>query len=136
MKAIQSTTYEHRWVEGLNRGDISSADDAFAADCIIHINGSPQSNIGLADFKEMLKGLLSAFPDLHFTIEDQVIAGDKFTTRWTAKGTHTGFLGEIPPTGKAIKISGLILDRVIDDKVIERWELWDQMGMIQQLGLM
>jgi predicted ester cyclase len=136
MQATQISTYEHRWVEGLNRGDISSADDAFASNCVIHINGSPEPNIGLGDFKEMLKGLLSAFPDLQFTIEDQVIAGDKYTTRWIAKGTHTGSLGDIPPTGKSMKINGLILDRVVDDKVVERWEQWDQMGMLQQLGIL
>jgi predicted ester cyclase len=84
MQAIQSFTYEHRWVDGLNRRDISSADNAFAPNCIIHINGSPEPNMGLEDFKGMLKGLLSAFPDLQFTIEDQVITGDKYTTRWTA----------------------------------------------------
>lgn len=135
MQAIQNTSYEHRWVDGLNQGDISSADDAFAPNCIIHINGSPEPNMGLADFKEMIKGILSAFPDLRFTIEDQVIAGDKVTTRWTAEGTNTGSLGDIPPTGKRIRINGLILDRVIGDKAIERWEQWDQMGMMQQLGL-
>ncbi len=136
MQATQNTSYEHRWIDGLNRGDISSADDAFAANCVIHINGSPKPDLGLADFKEMLKGMLSAFPDLKFTIEDQVIAGDKYTTQWTAKGTHTGALGDIQPTGKPIQISGLILDRVVEDRVVERWEQWDQTSMLQQIGLM
>jgi predicted ester cyclase len=90
----------------------------------------------LADFKAMLKGLIAAFPDLHFTIENHVVAGDKYTTHWTAEGTHRGPLGDVPPTGKSFRITGLILDRVENDRVIERWEQWDQMGMLQQLGLM
>jgi predicted ester cyclase len=73
---------------------------------------------------------------LRFTIEDQVIARDKYTTHWIAEGTHTGSLGDIPPTGKAIRINGLILDKVVEDKVIECWEQWDQMGMLQQLGIL
>ena len=83
----------------------------------------------------MVVGLLAAFPDLRFTIEDQVIAGDKVVTRWTAEGTHNGPLGDVKPTGKRVRIDGLILDCVVGDRVVERWEQWDQMGMMHQLGL-
>jgi predicted ester cyclase len=131
----QATTYQQTWVDGLNRGDVSAADRVFAPDCIIHITGSPERNLALAGFKQMVVGLLAAFPGLRFTIEDQIIAGDKVATRWTAEGTHTGPLGEVRPTGKGIRIDGLILDHVVGDRVVERWEQWDQMGMMQQLGL-
>ena len=132
----QVTPYQQAWVDGLNRGDVSTADKVFAPDCIIHISGSPEPNLGLAGFKQMVAGLLAAFPDIRFTIEDQVVSGDKKTTRWTGEGTHTGPLGEVKPTGKRMKIDGLILDRVVGDRVAERWEQWDQMGMMQQLGLL
>ena len=123
------------WVEGLNRGDVSAADRAFSPDCVVHINGSPEPNLSVGGFKEMMSGLLGAFPDLRFTIEDQIAAGDKVATRWTATGTNTGAFGSMPATGRHIQISGLLLDRVVDGKVVERWEQWDQMAMLQQLGL-
>jgi predicted ester cyclase len=132
----QVTTYEQTWVDGLNRGDVSAADKVFLPDCVIHITGSPERNLGLAGFKQMVAGLLAAFPDLRLTIEDQVVSGDKVTTRWTAEGTHTGPLGEVKPTRKRMRIDGLILDRVVGVRVAERWEQWDQMGMMQQLGLL
>jgi steroid delta-isomerase-like uncharacterized protein len=128
------TAYERAWVEGLNRGDVSAADRAFAPDCVIHINGSPEPNLSLSAFKEMIGGLLGAFPDLRITVEDQIAAGDKVATRWTAEGTNSGPVGSAPATGRRIQISGLILDRVVDGKVVERWEQWDQMAMLQQLG--
>ena len=128
------TAYERAWVEGLNRGDVSAADRAFAPDCVIHINGSPEPNLSLSAFKEMIGGLLGAFPDLRITVEDQIVAGDKVATRWTAEGTNSGPVGSAPATGRRIQISGLILDRVVDGKVVERWEQWDQMAMLQQLG--
>ncbi|MFN2399210.1 MAG: ester cyclase [Gemmatimonadaceae bacterium] len=131
----QVTTFEQTWVDGLNRGDVSAADKAFAPDCTIHIAGSPEPNLALAGFKQMVAGLLAAFPDLRFAIEDQIMAGDKVATRWTAEGTNTGPFGEVKPTGKRVRIDGLILDRVVGDRVVERWEQWDQMGMMQQLGL-
>lgn len=135
MQAQHIAEYEGKWVEGLNRGDVSVADEVFAPDCVIHITGSPEAIRGTAAFKQMLGGMLSAFPDLHFTIEDQFSAGDKVATRWRAVGTNTGPLGEVPPTGKRIRVEGLILDWVVDGRVAERWEQWDQPTMLQQLGL-
>jgi predicted ester cyclase len=83
---VQIAAYERTWVEGLNRGDVSVADHVFANDCVIHINGSPERNLSLDGFKQMVSGLLAAFPDLHFAIEDQIAAGDKVATRWVAGG--------------------------------------------------
>jgi steroid delta-isomerase-like uncharacterized protein len=131
---LKVVEYERRWVESLNRGDVSAADETFAADCVIHITGSPGPDIDLPGFKQMVVGLLAAFPDLRFTIEDQIVAGDKVAMRWVAEGTHTGPLGAAPPTGKPIRIAGLIFDRVVDGRVAERWEQWDQPAMLRQLG--
>jgi steroid delta-isomerase-like uncharacterized protein len=132
---VQITDYERTWIEGLNRGDVSIADRVFAPDCVIHINGSPDPNLGVDGFKQMISGLLAAFPDLHLTIDDQIQAGDKVATRWSAEGTNRGPFGAVPATGRRVRVNGLILDRVAGGKVVERWEQWDQMGMMQQLGL-
>jgi steroid delta-isomerase-like uncharacterized protein len=137
MQAQQSqeiTEYERTWVEALNRGDVSAADRAFAPDCVIHITGSPVPGLDVAGFKQMVAALLAAFPDLRFAIEDQIVAGDKVGTRWVAEGTHTGPLGDAPATGKRVRVEGLIFDRVIDGRVVERWEQWDQPAMMRQLG--
>lgn len=83
----------------------------------------------------MVSGLLAAFPDLHFVINDQFTSGEKVSTRWTAKGTNTGPFGELQATGKEVEIEGLIIDYIADGKVAKRWELWDQMAMMQQLGI-
>ena len=132
---MQIAAYERSWIDGLHRGDVSVADKVFASNCVIHINGSPEPNLTVDGFKQMVSGLLAAFPDLRFTIEDQIVTGDKVAMRWVAVGTHSGALGSVPATGRQVKINGLILDRVVDDKVAERWEQWDQFGMLQQLGL-
>ncbi len=127
--------YELKWVDGLNSGNVSVADEVFQADCVIHINGNPQRDLSLDNFKQMIAGLLVAFPDLHFTINDQFTSGEKVSTRWTAKGTNTGPFGEMQATGRGIEIEGLIIDYVVNGRVAKRWELWDQMAMMQQLGL-
>jgi steroid delta-isomerase-like uncharacterized protein len=128
---------EHQriWIEGLNRGDLSAADAAFASDCVVHITGIPVPIRGLGAWKDFMAVFLNAFPDLSFTIEDQVVQGDRVAFRWRATGTHQGPLGAAPATGKSVTVEGLIIDRVVDQKVQERWEQWDQSLMLQQLGL-
>jgi steroid delta-isomerase-like uncharacterized protein len=132
---MQAATYEQTWIDGLNRGDVSVADEVFAADCVIHINGSPDRNLGVAGFKQMIAGLLAAFPDLRLAIEDQIVAGDKVATRWVAEGTNSAPFGNAPATGRRVRVDGLVLDRIADGRVVERWEQWDQAGLMQQLGL-
>jgi len=132
---MEITAYARTLIEGFNRGEVSAVDRAFAPDGVIHINASPEPNLSVGGFKQMMSGMLGAFPDLRFTIEDQIVAADKVATRWTAKGTNSGAFGPVPATGRPIQISGLILDRVVDGKVVERWEQWDQMALLQQLGL-
>lgn len=126
--------HERIWVEGLNRGDVSAAGASFAPDCIVHITGVAEPLRGLGPWKDLVAGLLRAFPDLHFTIEDQLVQGDRVAFRWRATGTHTGPLGAAPATGKAVTLDGLIVDRMAGGKVQERWEQWDQSLMLQQLG--
>lgn len=126
--------HERIWVEGLNRGDVSVADAAFAPDCVVHITGVPAPFRGVGPWKDFVAGMLNAFPDIHFTIEDQLIQGDRVAFRWHATGTHTGPLGAAPATGKKIALDGLIVDRLVDGKVQERYEQFDQSLMLQQLG--
>jgi steroid delta-isomerase-like uncharacterized protein len=135
-QTMQIADFERRWVEALNRGDVAVANETFTPDCVIHITGSPQPDLSVEGFKQMVTGLLAAFPDLHFTIQDQIVSADKVATRWTAEGTNTGPFGEVPPTGRRVHVDGLILDRVDDGRVVERWEQWDQMAMMRQLGLL
>jgi steroid delta-isomerase-like uncharacterized protein len=126
--------HERIWIESLNRGDVSAAEDVFTSDCVVHMTGVAEPVRGIGPWKDLVGGLLRAFPDMHFTVEDQLIQGDRVAFRWRATGTHTGPLGAAPPTGKTVVLDGLIMDRMTDGKVRERWEQWDQPLMLQQLG--
>jgi steroid delta-isomerase-like uncharacterized protein len=133
--SIVASAHEQRWIEGLNQGDLSVAQEVFHPDCVIHINGGPKKDLSLEEFKGMLTGFLTAFPDMHFTVEDQVMDGQKVSSRWHATATHTAPLGELPATGRSVEIDGIIIDHLEDGKVSERWEVWDQAAMMQQLGM-
>jgi predicted ester cyclase len=127
--------HERIWIEGLNRGDLTVAPRTFVPDCVIHMTGVPGPLRGIDAWTQVVAGLLAAFPDLRFTIEDQVGAGDRMAFRWHATGTHTGPLGGVAPTGRSVALDGLIVDHLRDGRVVERWEQWDQPRMLAQLGL-
>ena len=132
---MSDVEYQKRWVDGLNRGDVSGADAAFAADCVVHITGTADPVVGVAAWKAFVQAFLTAFPDIQFTMQDQVVNGNRVAMRWVAHGTHTGPLGPLPPTGRSISIDGLIMDRIEDGRVVERWEQFNQPVMLQQLGV-
>lgn len=105
-----------------------------AGDVVIY-GATPERDIhgpeGIAHFYGALH---NAFPDLRFTIEDQIAEGDRVVTRWTATGTHAGEFQGIPPTGSSIKLTGIDIDRIAGDKVVECWPSVDELGLLQQLG--
>jgi predicted ester cyclase len=126
--------YEPTWVDALNRGDVSAADEAFMPDCILHFTDLREPLCGVGADREFVAGFIRASPDLHFIIEQQLVEGDLMAFRFRATGTQIRPLGQAPATGKRIAIDGLIIDRVVGGKVQERWEQFDQPLMLQQLG--
>jgi predicted ester cyclase len=76
-----------------------------------------------------------AFPDARVTVEDQIAEGDKVVDRWTATGTPTGDLMGVPPTGRRIEVSGITISRFAGGKIVEDWYQGDDLGMMQQLGV-
>jgi predicted ester cyclase len=131
----QLAHYQQVWVDGLNRGDVSAADEAFAPDCIIHFTGMAEPLRGVEAWKQHVTGFLVAFPDLRFTMDEQVGDGDRLAHRWRCEGTHTAPLGPIPATGRRVAFGGVIIDHVSNGRVVERWEQIDQSLMMRQLGL-
>ena len=133
--SLEVTKYKQTWIDGLNRGDVSPADEPFTPNCIIHMAGAPEPSLSITAFKELGAGLLSAFADFHITVEEQIVSGDKVATRWLTEVRHNGPLGEAQHTGRKVQFEGLIFDHIIGAQAAERWEQWDQMGMMQQLNL-
>jgi len=78
---------------------------------------------------------ISAFPDVYIQVQDQVAEGNKVVTSWVATGTHKGELMGIPATGRSVTVGGIAIDRFEDGKSVEHWEIFDQMGLMQQLGV-
>ena len=77
---------------------------------------------------------LDVFPDLKVTIEDQIPERDMVVTRYTAKGMQHGMYRGVLPTGEPVSYTVIIIQRVIDGKIVEGWRVVDLLGIVHQIG--
>ena len=115
-----------------NKHNIDAFDKYFASDFVYH---SSDGDMNAEQYKGLCQAYFAAFPDLHITTCDQIAEGNKVMKIWTAKSTHKGdFLG-IPATGKEIVVQGIEMFLIVDGKIAELWGSMDNLGMLQQLGV-
>ena len=108
-------------------------DEIYDKNTIGHL--SSQEVKGSEGMKKYILANKNAFPDVKFIIEDQIAEGDKVVGRVTFRGTHKGEFMGISPTGKEITVESIEINRISDGKFVEHWEVFDQLGMMQQLGI-
>ena len=121
--------------EIFNGGNLDLADELYAPDYVLHDPSLPEDLHGPEGIKQYAAMSLGASPDARVTVEDQVAEGDKVVSRWTATGTHTGDLMGMSPTGRRIEISGITINRFSGGKIAEDWYQSEDLGMMQQLGV-
>ncbi len=109
-------------------------DEVYASDVVWH---NPDQDIqGIEEAKQFVSMFKTAFPDMSATVEDVIAEGDKVVTRVTLRGTHRGEVEEFgPPTGRQVEAQGLTLHRIEGGKIAEEWNSYDNLSLLQQLGL-
>jgi steroid delta-isomerase-like uncharacterized protein len=128
-KAIARRYIEQVW----NRHELDRFEEFVAADVVHHDSSGDE---GLEWMKETAATVLDAFPDLQNIIEDEIAEGDRVVQRQTTTGTHKGEFNGIPATGQRFSMSGIWIYRLADGKIVELWGQIDNLGMMQQLGVM
>ena len=116
-----------------NAADLSALDEVVAGDVVDH-NPMPDQKPGLEGMKQLISGMRAAFPNMSVTVDDIIADGDRVVARWTGTGTHNGEFMGIPATGNNVTVTGIGIDRIDGGKIVEHWEQFDAMGMMQQLG--
>jgi steroid delta-isomerase-like uncharacterized protein len=117
-----------------NKGKLDVVYDVFAEDYVRHDLRPGNPPPGPAGQKRIAADFRAAFPDIHTTVDFVIAEGDMVVTRWTAEGTNTGVWGNVAPTGKRVRFSGVNIFRVENGKVVELWNYRDDLGLMQQLG--
>jgi predicted ester cyclase len=128
-KTIVKQVLEEPW-----KGNWNVLDQHIAPEYIGHDAANPQTISGIDGLKANFQTYIDGFGDARITIDQQLAEGDMVASRWTGRGTHTGEIMGIAPTGKEVTVTGITISKLRDGKIIEDWTNWDALGMLVQLG--
>ncbi|PYL71505.1 MAG: ester cyclase [Verrucomicrobia bacterium] len=128
-KAIARRAFE----EILSRGRLELAQQFYAKDFVNH---GIHRDASLEEDQAALKGWHQAFSDVAIVPEKLIAEGDLVVVYWIARGTNTGTGNGLPATGKKAELAGITIWRIVDGKIREEWSAFDQLSMMQQLGLL
>jgi steroid delta-isomerase-like uncharacterized protein len=137
MTPEQNKALVRRWLDAINQGDVAVTDEVFSPDCtrrMIYHASVTRVGRGSDAIKRRISEWRAAFPDWNFTVEDMVADNDVVMTRCTVRGTHRGELFGLPPTGREVAYTEILVSRVADGRIAEQSVLIDRLGLLQELG--
>ena len=120
--------------ELLSTDDFAVADELLSPDFRFYFAGSPVA-MDLESYMEFLAARRAAFPDRRFVVEDMIAEGDKVSARFTMRGSYKGELRGNAPSGREVTMTGIDMIRLSEGKMVEDRVEVDQLGMMQQLGV-
>ena len=131
----QNKTIVRDFIDGLfTKGDLGAVDDYLAADFTNH-----DPPFGASADREGMRGagamFRAAFPDWHSDLHLLVAEEDVVVELFTASGSHRGEVMGVAATGKTLTLRGINIFRIADGKIVERWGRLDDLGFLQQLGV-
>ncbi len=121
-KKLARKMFEELWSRG---GTLALADEMYDVDYVAHVSHHPEAIHGIEAFKQFVALFQAMYPDLQFTVEDQIAEDDKVVTRWTARssGLETD-----------VAVTGISIHRLADGRFVESWDNWDTVGALQARG--
>ncbi|HEV8230052.1 MAG TPA: ester cyclase [Candidatus Limnocylindria bacterium] len=136
MTIDQNKATARRLVEdGFNKHDLKLVDQIYSLDAKTHDPQQPNLARGPEGVRQSMQGYITAFPDARLTIEREIAEGDYVVQHLRTRGTHTAPLAGIPATGKKTEVTGVMTSKFENGKIVESWSLFDQLGLMQQLGI-
>lgn len=127
---------ERYFGELFNQGRIDLVDALLHPDYVNHSPGSPDLPTGRDGVRQVVQMLRTAFPDLHYAIEDVVVGPDAVAVRSTMTGTHLGPFFGLAPTGRTIRVAQFTIERIRDGRIVAHHRLTDELALQRQLGVL
>jgi steroid delta-isomerase-like uncharacterized protein len=136
MSAEENVQIMRRWFQEVwNEGRIETIHELFSAEGVAHGQESPEGELrGPKEFEGFVRKIRGSFSDVQLAVEDVFATGDKGVLRWSGVMKHTGDGMGMPGSGRTVRLRGITLVRFAGGKVVESWDNWDQLGMLQQIG--
>lgn len=120
--------------EAYEKNDMNILDTLYDQDKFkLHSPGAPTA-LNLKDLKKSNSDYIKAFPDSKVTIDFQIAEGEYVCTHVTYEGTHKAEFQGIPASNKKVKVSGTAIQQIVNGKIVEEWDEYDQLSMMHQIG--
>jgi steroid delta-isomerase-like uncharacterized protein len=121
-----------RWFEEVwNKARREAIAEMMASSAVIHEGA--MITIGFEGFYPFYDRIRSAFPEMHIAVDDTIAENDKLVVRWSCTCKHTGDGLGFPATGRTAAFTGITILRIAEGKIVEGWQNWDMLGLIEQL---
>jgi predicted ester cyclase len=121
-----------RWFEEVwNKGRREAIAEMLAPAAVLHEAGI--DSVGAEGFYPLFDRLSATFSEINVSVDDVMVDGDKICVRWSFSGKHTGGGLGFAATGMVVRTTGITIVRVSDGMLIEGWQNWDMLGMMQQI---
>jgi steroid delta-isomerase-like uncharacterized protein len=125
--------YTETWDEIVNKGKLELFDSAFSPN-VVYDNVTTHLS-GISDVKKYFSEYVTGFSNRDFKVLEVYGQGERVIKRWSFSGTHTGDFAGIKATGKMINVEGVTIARIVDGKITEERDYADDLGLLQQLGV-
>ena len=136
MSAEENVQIMRRWFQEVwNEGRTETLYELFSPEGVAHGQESAEAELrGPQEFEGFARKIRGAFSEIQLTVEDVFAADDKGVLRWSGVMKHTGDALGMPSSQQTVRLRGITLVRFAGGKVVESWDNWDQLGMLQQIG--
>jgi len=124
-----------RFIQVWSDENLDTVEELAAPSLVVRYPTIPEVIRGSREFRHVLAGFRSAFPDSSLRVEEEIAEGEKVVIRWNFSGTHKGSLLGVPATGKKVSWTGMTIYRIVDGKVVEEQGEEDFLGFFRQVGL-
>lgn len=136
--AVNVATVQRFFAEVCNARELDVASDLFARDHRYYdpsIPGVASGPVGIVQADGPVRPYQGAFSEAHWHVDDVVAEGDMVVTRWHGTGVQDGDLPGIPAAGAQVHVPGIWWQRLAGGQIVESWQVWDTLAMLQQLGV-
>ena len=121
--------------EVITNGNIEAAANYVWEDVVEQVP-LPGQGPGLSGLQDVIRAMRTGFPDIVFSIQEQIVEGDKVVSRFEWTGTHKGTFVGIAATGRSVRVWGMVIDCLQDDRIKDTRILMDTLGLMTQLGVL
>jgi steroid delta-isomerase-like uncharacterized protein len=134
MSGNKNAEFMKRFVKFINSASEKLAHELVSPDAIFHVPGRPEPMVGPAGYLMIIGMMRAGFPDIQWTLEEQISEGERVAARFTMRGTHRGQFMGVPPTEKTISVQALNIYHLTNGQIIKEYGSPDMLGLLAQIG--